>query len=473
MKAKKQSRGEVLIVKKHTVDMTQGNIFKLIVIFAIPIMISGVLQTLYNATDMIVVGKFAGKESLAAVGSTAPAINMIINVFIGMSSATNVIVARKFGAGNKSGVSKAVHTAVALCLAGGIFIMTAGIFLSKNILVWMSCPGDVIDLSTIYMQIYCVGIPAMLIYNFGSAIMRAFGDATRPTYYLAISGLINVVLNLLFVIVFKMGVAGVAIGTVVSQVVAATLVIMNLRKFDEQTRLKIRNIRFHANELKEMLVLGIPAGIQSSIFSVSNVIIQSSINSCGSDAMAGNSAAGSIENLEYVAMGAFFHAVLTFMGQNIGAKKFDRIRKGYWMGFAAAGIFGVAISVIIVILSPLLVKIYTDSQEVARIGVERLVIIGGTQFLCGLMEIGTGSLRGIGVATRAMITCLIGVCGVRILMNIVGAPFNTPSDLKILYASYPASWTLTAIVLTVLFFSIINSRERKWNEKLALQENKI
>ncbi len=452
-------------MKKRTVDMTQGSILKFIVLFAIPIMISGVLQTLYSATDMIVVGKFAGKESLAAVGSTSPAINMIINIFIGMSSATNVIVARKFGAGNKSGVSKAIHTAVAMCLAGGLVIMVGGVLLSKNILQWMSCPEDVIELSTLYMQIYCIGIPAMLMYNFGSAIMRAFGDATRPTYYLAISGLINVLLNLLFVIVFKMGVAGVAIGTVVSQVTSAVLVVINLMKFDDETKLNIKKIRFFPNEFKEMLLLGIPAGIQSSIFSVSNVIIQSSINSCGSDAMAGNSAAGSIENLEYVAMGAFYHAILTFMGQNIGAKKFDRIKKGYWLGFAAAGVFGVVLSAVIVILSPLLIKIYTDSPEVARIGVERIVIIGGTQFLCGLMEIGTGSLRGIGVANRAMFTCLFGVCGVRILMNIVGGPFNTPSDLKILYASYPVSWTLTAIVLTIFFFSIINSRERKWIEK--------
>ena len=460
-------------MKKRTVDMTQGNIFKLIVMFAIPIMISGVLQTLYSATDMIVVGKFAGKESLAAVGSTTPAINMIINIFIGMSSATNVIVARKFGAGNKSGVSKAIHTAVAMCLAGGVFIMIAGILLSRNILSLMSCPEDVISLSTLYMKIYCIGIPAMLIYNFGSAIMRAFGDATRPTHYLAISGLINVVLNLLFVIVFKMGVAGVAIGTVVSQVTSAVLVIINLMKFDDETRLDIKKIRFFSNEVKEMLLLGIPAGIQSSIFSVSNVIIQSSINSCGSDAMAGNSAAGSIENLEYVAMGAFYHAILTFMGQNIGAKKFDRIKKGYWIGFGAAGIFGIVLSVVIVLLSPLLIKIYTDSPEVARIGVERLIIIGGTQFVCGLMEIGTGSLRGLGVATRAMITCLIGVCGVRILMNTIGAPFNSPADLKILYASYPVSWALTAVVLTIIFFSIVNSREKKWREKLAASQRTV
>ncbi len=460
-------------MKKHTVDMTQGNILKQIIAFAIPIMFSGVLQTLYNATDMIVVGKFAGKESLAAVGSTTSAINMLINIFIGMSSATNVIVARKFGAGNKPGVSKAMHTAVAMCLAGGIVAMTAGILLSKNILLWMSSPKDVIELSTLYMRIYFIGIPAMLIYNFGSAIMRAFGDAKRPTYYLAISGVINVVLNLLFVIVFKMGVAGVAIGTVVSQITSAVLVIISLRKFDEEIRLSIRKIRFYANELKEILMLGIPAGIQSSIFSLSNVIIQSSINSCGSDAMAGNSAAGSIENLEYVAMAAFFHAVLTFVGQNIGAKKFDRIKKGYWIGFGAAGVFGVVLSAVIVALSPFLVKIYTDSEEVARIGVERIIIIGGTQFLCGLMEIGTGSLRGLGVATRAMITCLIGVCGVRIIMNIIGAPYTQASDLKILYASYPVSWALTTIILTILFFSICNSREKKWLEKIKETEKSV
>jgi len=227
-------------MKKHTVDMTKGNIFRLIVAFAIPIMISGVLQTLYNAADMIVVGKFAGKQSLAAVGSTSSAINLMLNIFIGLSSATNVIVARKFGAGNKSGVSKAVHTAVAVCLAGGVFLLIAGILLSKQILLWMGSPDDVINLSVLYMRIYFIGIPAMLIYNFGSAILRAVGDSKRPTYYLMLSGVINVVLNLVFVIIFHMGVAGVAVATVISQIVSAVLVLRCLVKTDDSYKLIIK-----------------------------------------------------------------------------------------------------------------------------------------------------------------------------------------------------------------------------------------
>lgn len=458
-------------MKKHTVDMTQGNIFKTLIKFTIPIIIANVLQTLYSAADMIVVGKFAGKESLAAVGSTTPAINIMITVFIGMSSATNVIVARKFGAGNKKGVEKAMHTAMALCLVGGIVLAFAGIILSKSVLTLMNCPADVIKLSTLYMRIYCAGIPAMLLYNFGSAITRALGDSKHPTFYLAASGIINVALNLLLVIVFEMGVAGVAIATITSQIISAVLVIINLRRFDEETRLSIRKVKFYGNELREMLVLGIPAGIQSSIFTFSNLIIQSSINSCGSAAMAGNSAGSSVENIFYVATSAFFHSIITFMGQNIGAKKFDRIKKGYWVGFSSAGVLGLVLSAVLILFAEPLVSIYTDSKEAIQIGAERIIIIGGTQFICGLMEVAAGALRGIGVANRSMITCLIGVCGVRLLMNWMGAPFVNPEDLKILYYSYPISWILTTTALTAFFFSIINSREKKWKEKLAAKEN--
>ena len=460
-------------MKKRTIDMTQGNIFKTLIKFTIPIIIANVLQTLYSAADMIVVGKFAGKESLAAVGSTTPAINIMITVFIGMSSASNVIVARKFGAGNKAGVEKAMHTAMALCIVGGIVLAFAGVFLSKSILTLMNCPADVINLSVLYMRIYCLGIPAMLLYNFGSAITRALGDSRRPTYYLAASGLINVALNLVLVIGFEMGVAGVAIATITSQIISATLVVINLRRFDEETRLSMRKIRFYGNELREMLLLGIPAGIQSSIFTFSNLIIQSSINSCGSATMAGNSAGSSVENIFYVATSAFFHSIITFMGQNIGAKRFDRIKKGYWVGFSSAGALGLVLSAVLILFAEPLVSIYTDSKEAIQIGAERIIIIGGTQFLCGLMEVAAGALRGIGVASRSMITCLIGVSGVRLLMNWIGAPFANPEDLKILYYSYPISWILTTVALTVSFFSIVNSRERKWKEKLAMKENKF
>lgn len=449
-------------MRKHTVDMTKGSIFRHIISFAIPIMIAGVLQTLYNAADMIVVGKFAGKQSLAAVGSTTSAINLMLNIFVGMSSATNVIVARKFGAGNKSGVSKAVHTAVAVCIAGGIFLAIAGILLSKQILLWMGSPEDVIELSTLYMRIYFAGVPAVLLYNFGSAIMRAVGDAKRPTYFLMAAGLINVSLNLVFVIVFHMDVAGVALATIIAQAVSALLVIRCLIKTDDCYKLNIKKIKMYASEFKEILMLGIPAGIQGSVFSLSNVIIQSSINACGSDAMAGNSAASSVEGMVYIAMNSFFHATLTFVGQNYGAHNFRRIRKGYWTSLGIAAVFGILISTVVSTFASFFLNFYTDSARVMEIGIQRMSIVCATYFLCGLMEVGTGALRGMGVATRAMITCLIGACGVRLVMTVIGAPYRQASDLKILYSSYPISWVLTSIILAVLFFSISKNREKEW-----------
>ena len=464
---------EVPVMKKHTVDMTQGNIFTTLIKFTIPIIIAGVLQALYTAIDMAVVGNFSSETSLAAVTSTTPAINLMINVFIGMSSATNVIVARKFGAGNKSGVEKAMHTAIAVCLVGGLIITVMGMLMAKNILTWMKCSPEVLGSATLYMKLYFLAVPATLVYNFSSAIMRAFGDSKRPTYFLAISGLLKVLLNLLFVIVFKLDVVGVAIATIVSQLLAATLVVRALRKFDEGVKLSIRKIKFHANELREILLLGIPAGIQSSIFSLSNVIIQSSINSCGPATMSANGAASSIENIHYVAINAFFHAMIAFIGQNVGAKRFDRIKKSFWIGLAASGIFGFALSMVLIVFAEPLMGIYVDSKEVIKIGAERMIIVGGTQFLCGFMEIGTGSLRGLGVASRSMFTCLIGSCGVRLLMNWMFYPYNEPKDLVPLYCSYPISWIITSVALVIFFFSIVNSREKKWKEKLAAEKENI
>lgn len=458
-------------MKKNTVDMTNGSILRHIIAFAIPIMIAGVLQTLYNAADTVVVGKFAGKEALAAVGSTGSAINLMLNIFVGLSSATNVIVARKFGAGNKNGVSKAVHTAIAVCIAGGIFLAVTGIVFCKKLLVLMGSPDDVIDLATLYMRIYFAGIPVVLLYNFGSAVMRAVGDAKRPTYYLMGAGIINVTLNLVFVIVFDMSVAGVALATIIAQTVSALLVLRSLVKTEDCFKLDIKKIKIYKDELREMILLGVPAGIQGAMFSLSNVIIQSSINSCGSDVIAGNSAAASIEGMVYIAMNSFFHSILTFTGQNLGAHKFDRIKKGFWTTFGISMIFGIILSQSVLLLSPLLLRLYTNSDVVIKFGEMRMSVICATYFLCGLMEVATGALRGIGVANRAMFTSLVGVCGVRLLMTYLGAPYKESSDLKFLFYSYPISWVITGGVLMIFFFAIIKSREKKWQEHLQSKQN--
>ncbi len=448
-------------MKKHTVDMTRGSIVRHIIAFAIPIMISGILQNLYNAADMIVVGKFAGRTSLAAVGSTSSAINLMLNIFIGLSSATNVIVARKFGAGNKEGVSKAVHTAIAVCVAGAIALGIAGVFLSRQILLWMGSPSDVIDLSTLYMRIYFLGVPATLLYNFGSAILRAVGDAKRPTYFLTGAGIINVSLNLVFVIAFKMGVAGVALATIIAQAVSATLVLYCLVKTDDVYKLSLKKIRAHGAELKEMILLGIPASIQGSVFSLSNIIIQSSINACGSDAMAGNSAASSIGGIVYIAMNAFFHTTLTFVGQNYGAHNFKRIRRGFGVGLLSAFVIGVTIGGSAVIFGRFFASFYTDTPHVIDIACQRLKYVSTAYFLCGIMEVGAGGLRGLGVATRSMIIYIMGVCGVRILITIIAAPYKIVSDLIPLYLSYPVSWTITSSLLIGTFFLILRNREKE------------
>ena len=460
-------------MRKHTVDMTKGSILRHIIAFAIPIMIAGVLQTLYNAADTVVVGKFAGKESLAAVGSTGSAINLIIGVFVGLSSATNVIVARKFGAGNKSGVSKAVHTAIAACILGGVILSALGIIFCRKILMLMGSPDDVIDLATLYMRIYFAGVPVMLLYNFGSAVMRAVGDARRPTYYLMGAGLINVSLNLIFVIVFKMSVAGVALATVIAQCVSAFLVIRSLVKTEECFKLDIKKIKIHHEELRGMITLGVPAGIQGSLFSLSNVIIQSSINSCGSDVIAGSSAAASIEGMVYIAMNSFFHAVLTFTGQNLGAHRFDRIKKGFWTTFGISMVFGIILSQSVMLLAPLLLRLYTNSDAVVEFGIMRMNIICSLYFLCGLMEVGTGALRGLGVANRSMLTSLIGACGLRLVMTYLGAPYKKAEDLKFLFYSYPISWVLTGAVLMMFFFAIVKSREKKWAKQLDEKINQV
>ena len=453
-------------MKKHTVDMTQGSIFKLIIKFAIPIMLAGVLQTLYNAADMVVVGKFAGKNDLAAVGSTSSAINLLISIFVGLSSATNVIVARKFGAGNKSGVSKAMHTAIAVCVCGGTALMILGMLLSRKILVLMDSPDDVIELATLYMRIYFIGVPAMLLYNFGSATMRAVGDAKRPTYFLMASGIINVSLNLVLVIIFKMGVAGVAIATVIAQFVSALLVLRCLVKADDCYRLELKKIKIYTAELKEIVSLGVPAGIQSALFSISNVIIQSSINAVGSDAIAGNSAAVSVEGMVYIAINAFFHSTLTFVGQNYGAHNFKRIRKGFWVSMAVSIAVGSIFSIVVAKNAGFFVGFYTDIPEVRDVGIMRMRIVCALYFLCGMMEVATGAMRGMGVAFRSMITCIIGVCFVRLTTVIIGAPYKDVSDLKILYYSFPISWTITTAILTILFFAILKNREKKWEKEI-------
>lgn len=448
--------------KKYSVDMTQGGTYSHILRFAIPMIIMSVLQVLYNAADMIVVGRFDSETALAAVGSTSSAINLTINLFIGLSSAANVVVARKYGAKNVSGVSKVVHTSIALALISGIFVAVFGFFASRKILLLMGSPVDVIDLSTLYMKIYYLGMPATMLYNFGSAILRAIGDTKRPLKYLTLSGIINIVLNVILVVFFKLSVAGVAIATTVSQIISAVLVIRCLIKADECYKLYLNKIKLHMKELGELLYLGIPAGIQSSIFSISNVIIQSSINSVGSIAMAGNAASGNVEGIVYVAMNAYYHAAVTYISQNYGAGNFKRIGKGLLASCVSVVITGIIFGGIMCIVPEFIISIYSDAPDVIAVGAQRMVYICGTYFLCGLMDVLVAGSRGMGTSILPMIISITGICGIRMIMVFMYAPYKEINDLVILYISYPVSWAVTAALHFVSFLILKRKKEKEF-----------
>lgn len=447
--------------KKRSVDMTTGNVYAIIIKFVIPVILTGLLQSLYNAADLIVVGKFTGKEALAAVGATTSATNLLINVFVGLSSAGGALVAQKFGAKNESGVSKAVHTSVALSLIGGVLVTVVGILLAYPLMRAMSTPENVIELSVLYMRIIFGGVTATMAYNFGASILRAVGDTKRPLYILVFSGMVNVVLNLVLVIVFHLGVAGVAIATITSQIISATLVLTCLVKTTECYRLEIRKIKVYATELWQILHLGIPAGIQSVIFSVSNIMIQSSINSVGDVAMAASAAGASIEGFVYIAMNSFHHAALTFTGQNYGARKFDRIKRGLISACVCVAALGLITGPVAALFGDELLGIYSKSPEVIAAGEMKLNRICSAYFLCGIMDTATGVLRGMGVSVLPVAVTIVGVCGVRLAAVFLGRPYETVADLNILFVSYGVSWLITSVAHIITFTHIYRKKKAK------------
>ena len=447
--------------------MTKGGIFRPIIMFVIPLILTGMLQVLYNAADMVVVGRFmgktAGKNALAAIGSTSSAISLIVNLFIGLSSAACVIVARKFGAKNHEGVSRAVHTAIALGITGGIMLCIIGVSIAYPLMKLMDSPDEVINLSTLYMRIYFCGCPAIMLYNFGSAVLRAIGDTKRPLYYLLLAGTINVVLNLITVIIFKLGVAGVGIATVTSQVVSAILVMRCLIRTNESYKLCIRKIRFFKKELLEILYLGIPAGIKGTVFPISNIIIQSSINAVGSIAMAGNAAAVTIEGIVYASMNAYHHATLTFISQNYGAFKFDRIKKGLAAGLVSVFVTGIIFGGLVCLFPEKLISLYSKVPEVIACGSTRVRYICSLYFLCGLMEVCNAGMRGLGASLSPMIISMVGVCGLRNIIVIFGGPYKKLHDLIVLYLSYWYSWGITALILFIGFVILLKKRHEQYN----------
>lgn len=440
--------------KNYQIDMTEGSIVKKLLQFSVPLIFSSLLQILFNTADVIVVGRFAGDNSLAAVGSTGSLINLLVNLFVGLSIGTTVVVANFFGAEKKQEVKDTVHTAILLSIISGIVLTLIGIFGAKKILILMQSPKEVLDLATIYLQIYFAGITATMVYNFGSAILRAKGDTKRPLYILLFSGIINVILNLIFVILFNMDVAGVALATVISQCVSAFLVIKCLIKESGVFKLDITKLKIDIPILIRIIKIGVPAGLQGIIFSLSNVVIQSSINSFGAVILAGNSASLNIENFIFTAMNGFSQASLTFVSQNFGAKKYDRINKTIFISQCCVFLAGFIFGNLTVIFGKQLLSLYTDSPDVIASGLERLKIICTTYTLCGMMDVMGNAIRGIGFSVLPMIVSLIGVCGFRLVW--LGTIFLIPKfhTCNTIFVSYPISWALTFIAHIICFLII-------------------
>lgn len=447
--------------KKYEMDMCNGPLLKKILVFYFPLMLSGILQLLFNAADIVVVGRFAGSESLAAVGSTSSLINLLVNIFIGLSVGANVLVARYYGSRQKKDLSEMVHTAMMTSIVGGFLLVVIGIGLAAPALRMMGTPDNVIEHSILYMRIYFVGMPVMLAYNFGAAILRAVGDTKRPLYFLLAAGVINVLLNLFFVIVCSMGVAGVAIATVISQAISALLIIRCLMQSDSDYRLDLKKMRINPGKLMKMIQIGVPAGLQGALFSISNVLIQSSLNSFGSVAMAGSTAASNIEGFVYTAMNAFYQTAISFTSQNYGARNYKRIGKILLICQVLVILVGLVMGNAAYLFGGILLKLYSTDAEVIQYGLQRMSIICTLYFICGMMDTMVGSIRGMGYAIMPMLVSLTGACLFRIIW--ICTIFQKSHSLWTLYISYPISWTLTFLAHFICFAAAYRKLKKKWH----------
>ncbi len=443
----------------HEMDMTEGPLLPKILAFSGPLIMTGILQLLYNAADVIVVGNYAeGHTALAAVSSTGSLINLLVNVFMGLSVGASVVIARNYGARDVIALRKAEHTAMTLALFMGIGVGAFGFFMARPLLQWMGSPEDVIDGAALYVRIYFLGMPANMLYTFGAATLRAVGDTKRPMYYLMIAGLVNVLLNLVLVIVFHMDVAGVAIATVASQVISMVLVLICLLRTRGVTQLVLSECRIDRKSALEIVKIGLPAGLQGSLFSVSNVLIQSSINSFGSVVMAGNGVASNIEGFVYTAMNAQHQAAMTFASQNYGAGKPDRVQKTLWRCLGTVTVIGLTMGLLIRLFGPTLMGLYNSDPAVIAAGLVRMDIILPTYFLCGLMDVMVGQLRGIGYSVMPMIVSLTGACLLRIVWILT--LFAAQPTQTVLYLSYPVSWFVTFATHFVCYMVVWKKRKR-------------
>ena len=441
-------------------DFTSGPLLKQILLFSIPLMFTNILQILFNTADVLVLGALVGDTAVAAVGSTGSLVNLLIALVIGISIGVNVVASKHLGANNEQGVQKVVGMSILLSVIFGVILMLVGWFGAKFFLTLMKSDEEVIDLSTTYLQVYFLGVPLVILYNFLSAIMRAAGDSKRPLTYLAISGVVNVVLNVFFIVVVKLTVEGVAIATVVSQGLAALLCLIQLIRAKGLVKLKAKYIKFYKNELLEIIRIGFPSGVQSSLFSLSNVFIQSTINMCGKLAMAGSSYAVQIEAYVYSPMHSVALGLMTFISQNYGAKKIDRIYKTILYSLILAVSVGFTLGAIGTLISKPLLSLFAEDYEVVNYAYRRMLLVCLPYCLCGIMDVLSCTMRALGKSVTSMIICLIGSCLLRIIwVNVMFALF--PS-YDLIFVSYPATWIITSVVLAIVLFSMLKKLKAKF-----------
>ena len=446
---------------KYEIDMCNGTIMDKLISFSLPLMLSGILQLMFNAVDIIVVGRFSGSQALAAVGSTSALINVFTNLFIGISLGANVLTARFYAAGREKEVSETVHTAITLALVSGIVMALVGLVFSKGALALMGTPDDVIGLSALYMRIYFLGMPFFMLYNYGAAILRAVGDTKRPLLFLMIAGVINACLNMVLVIVFKLGVAGVAIATVISQMISCVLVLRCLCRSESSYRLRFSELGMKGYYLKQIFSVGVPAGIQSTVINFSNVLLQSSVNSFGSTAMAGYTAANNLLGFLYVSVNSITQACMSFTSQNYGAGDYRRIKKIAMISVVTGVVTTELLSVLAVYLGPQLLGIYSPSAEVVAAGMVRLRWIALFYGLDAIMDVIVGSLRGVGYNILPMLVTLMGACASRLIW--LSTVFRLPAyhRIEMVYIVYPLSWALTATTHLICYFFVSRKVDRE------------
>ncbi len=444
---------------RHNTDMLSGSLWDKILMFALPLAASSMLQQLFNSADVAVVGKFTGKQALAAVGSNGPVINLLVNFFVGISVGTNVVIARYIGSGNEKRANSAAHTAVLVSVICGFVIMALGLLVSPLILELIGTPDDFIDLAVLYLRIYFCGMPFMMLYNFCSAIFRSKGDTKKPLIYLFVSGIVNVILNLIFVIVFKMGVAGVAIATVISNMISSVLMLRSLTKEEGAIKITLKNLKIDKRNLSEIIRVGMPAGIQGMVFSISNVCVLSGLNLLGTDVVSASSAAQNYENLIYFMSNSFAQATVTFVSQNYGAGNLKRCKRAVLIGMGLSVAASAAMFAVFIVFRTPLLGIYTDDKEIIRIASQRLAVVGGTHFMCGIMDNLSCCMRGLGYSLEPALISMAGACGLRVLW--IYTVFKKVQTFAMLVAVYPISWFATALVLGIVCIYKFKVAEKK------------